>query len=82
MRCYWQVIFFGVTPYNGKLDENIGYILQQHGTIITGIDVGINFGNKEVKHLNLITINGKDYILAAVNNGKTLVYQILNNKKF
>jgi hypothetical protein len=71
---------FGVPPYNGKLDGNTGYILQQNGNIIAGIDVGINFGNKEVKHLNLFTINGKDYILATVNNGKTLVYQILNNR--
>jgi enediyne biosynthesis protein E4 len=71
---------FGVPPYNGKLDGNTGYILQQNGNIIAGIDVGINFGDKEVKHLNLITINGKYFILATVNNGKTLVYQILNNK--
>lgn len=72
--------FFGVTPYNGKLDENIGYILQQNSDIISGIDVGVNFGNKEVKHLNLITINGIDYLLATVNKGKTLVYEIVKNK--
>ncbi len=71
--------FFGVTPYNGKFDANIGYILQQGGKVLSGIDLGINFGNKEIKHLNTITINGKYYLLATVNNGKTLVYQILAN---
>jgi len=71
--------FFGVTPYNGKFDANIGYILQQGGKVLSGIDLGINFGNKEIKHLNTITINGKYYLLATVNNGKTLAYQILSN---
>jgi hypothetical protein len=71
--------FFGVSPYNGKFDANIGYVLQQGGNVLCGIDLGINFGNKEIKHLNTIAINGKRYLLATVNNGKTLVYQILAN---
>ncbi len=71
--------FFGVSPYNGKFDANVGYVLQQGGNILSGIDLGINFGNKEIKHLNTLTINNKHYLLATVNNGKTLVYQILYN---
>lgn len=68
---------FGVMPYNGKFDANVGYVLQQGGNVLSGIDLGINFGNKEIKHLNIIKINDKHYVLATVNNGKTLVYQIL-----
>jgi hypothetical protein len=65
-------------PYNGTLDGNVGYILEQGGKVISGIDLGLNFGNKAVKHLKVVTINHKKYVWAAVNGGKMMVYQILN----
>ncbi len=68
--------FFGTPPYNGKFDENVGYVIQHGGHVLSGIELGINFGNKEVKHLNIITINKTEYLLVVVNNSKTLIYEI------
>jgi len=76
--------FFGVPPYNGKLDGNIGYILQKNGKILSGIDLGLNIGNKQIKKLALVKIAKKSYLIAVVNNNKTLIYQLIiykNEKK-
>jgi len=67
---------FGVPPYNGKLDGNIGYILKKGGKILSGIDLGLNFGNKQIKKLKMVKINGENYLIAVINNDKTQVYKI------
>ena len=65
-----------VPPYNGKFDSNIGYIIESPTKVIEGTAIGLNFGNKEVKHLKIITVNNHKYLLAAVNNGNLLVYKL------
>ncbi|MDP3313710.1 VCBS repeat-containing protein [Lutibacter sp.] len=71
--------FFGAPPYNAKFDGNIGYMMLSGGAVLNGIDLGINFGNKEIKHLNSIKVKNKNYIIATVNNGKMMVYEVLAN---
>jgi len=69
--------FFGLPPYNGKFDTNTGYVLQQGGNNLSGIELGINFGNLEIKHLKTVSIGQNTYLIVVVNNGTSQIYKIL-----
>jgi enediyne biosynthesis protein E4 len=69
--------FFGLPPYNGKFDTNTGYVLQQRGNNLSGIELGLNFGNLEIKHLKTVSIGQNTYLIVVVNNGTSQIYKIL-----
>lgn len=68
---------FNVPPYNGKLDGNMGYLLQKNNKISFGANLGLALENKQIKIMKLININNKRYLIAVVNNDKNLVYQLI-----
>lgn len=64
--------FLGVAPYHGRFVSNSGTIISGDGTILNGFSTGLNYSQKEIRKLELITI-GKDlYLVAAPNNCKLI----------
>ena len=48
--------------------------------IILGNRIGLDFNQKAIKNLNIFAIQGKQYLLATINNDSAQVYQITKTK--
>lgn len=70
--------FFGVKPYHGRLDSFPGALLKNENEILLGNELGLDFTKKSLRHLNILTLNGKKYVIAIFNNDKAQVYRINN----
>ncbi|MCD4737174.1 MAG: FG-GAP-like repeat-containing protein, partial [Bacteroidales bacterium] len=70
--------FLGVTPYHGRFVSNTGTILSGDGRILSGLETGINFSQKEIRRITKITVDNENYLLAAPNNDYLLWYKIKN----
>jgi len=68
--------YFGVKPYHGRFDSFPGALLKSENEVLLGNTLGLDFTNKSLRHLNIITLNEKDYLLATFNNEKVQVYEI------
>jgi enediyne biosynthesis protein E4 len=68
--------YFGITPYHSRFDGFSGALIKNEKTIILGHQMGIDLTQKAVRHLNIITVNGKKYMVVSINNKKVEVYQI------
>lgn len=68
--------YFGVKPYHGRLDSFPGALIKDEKTIIEGYKVGLDFAQKSVRHLNILRIDKKDFLLVTFNNKTAEVYQI------
>ena len=69
--------YFGVTPYHGRFDGLAGNILTSDGKILEGAQLGLNFTQQAVRHLNIINLNGTNYLMVTPNNTKPQFYKIL-----
>ncbi len=69
--------YFGVKPYHGRYDSFSGALIKSENDVILGYELGLSFTQRSVRHLNTLKINGKDYLLATMNNDRCQVYQIL-----
>lgn len=69
--------YFGVTPYHGRFDGLAGNILTSDGKILEGAQLGLNFTQQAVRHLNIIKFNGTNYLMVTPNNGKPQFYKTL-----
>ncbi|MFI2742935.1 VCBS repeat-containing protein [Zhouia sp. PK063] len=70
--------YFGVKPYHSRFDGFSGAIIKNSKTSIPAYQIGIDFTQKAVRHLNIITHKNRSYILATINNKKAEVYEINN----
>ncbi|GAA4816127.1 VCBS repeat-containing protein [Litoribaculum gwangyangense] len=68
--------YFGVTPYQGKLDSFTGAILKSTNEIISLDKLGIDFSQKAVKGLNIINFNDNKYLIVTINNDDLEIYKI------
>jgi hypothetical protein len=68
--------YFGVTPYHSRFDGFAGALIKDNKTIYLGNQVGIDLSQKAVRHLDIITFNGKKYLLVTINNKKAEVYEL------
>lgn len=66
--------YFGATPYNGRFDGFDGALIKDENTILSGSQIGLDFMQKAVRDLNVITIEKKKYLLVTVNNNKVQLY--------
>ena len=72
--------YFGVKPYHGRFDSFPGALIKNEKEILSGHLLGLNLRNKSVRHLNIIELNNKKYLLVTVNNGRAEVYNLRNYK--
>ncbi len=70
--------YFGVTPYHGRFDGLAGNIITVDGKIMEGSELGINFTQKAVRHLDIINIKDSRYLMVTFNNRKPEFYKITN----
>ncbi|BFP41649.1 VCBS repeat-containing protein [Flavobacteriaceae bacterium GF1] len=68
--------YFGVKPYHGRFDSFPGALIQNENEIVLGNLLGLDFTQKSIRHMETITVNGQDYLLAVFNNGEAEVYKI------
>lgn len=68
--------YFGVSPYHSRFDGFSGALIKNEKTIFLGNQIGIDLTQKAVRHLDVITFNGKKYLLVTINNKKAEVYEI------
>ena len=68
--------YFGVTPYHSRFDGFSGALIKSPKTILMGEQIGIDLTQKAVRHLDIIDVNGKKYLLVTINNKAAEVYEI------
>ncbi|MDO6601159.1 VCBS repeat-containing protein [Arenibacter palladensis] len=66
--------YFGIKPYHGRLDSFSGALIKDKNDVILGNRLGLELELKSVRHLNMIDLNGKTYLLVTFNNDKAQVY--------
>ncbi|UOY04824.1 VCBS repeat-containing protein [Muricauda sp. SCSIO 64092] len=68
--------YFGVKPYHGRFDSFPGALIQNENEIVLGNLLGLDFTQKSIRHMETLTVNRQDYLLAVFNNGAAEVYKI------
>lgn len=68
--------YFGTKPYHGRLDSFSGALIESDKKITLGHKIGLDFSQKSVRHLNIITINNISYLLVTFNNDAAQVYNL------
>ncbi|NNL09943.1 MAG: VCBS repeat-containing protein [Croceitalea sp.] len=68
--------YFGVKPYHGRFDSFPGALIKDENTIILGNLLGLDFTQKSIRHLSIISLEQKEYLLAVFNNDKAQVYEL------
>ncbi len=70
--------YFGVKPYHGRLGAFAGAMIKGENNVILGNHLGLDFAQRSIRHLNILTINNQPYLLATFNNEKVQLYQLIN----
>ena len=70
--------YFGVTPFQGRFDSFPGALIKNENSIVLGNTIGLDFSEKSIRHLNIMTLKGKPYLLVTINNDKAQVYELIN----
>jgi len=69
--------YFGVKPYHGRFDGFSGALIKNSTDITLGYTLGLNLKHKSTRHLNLLKVGDKTYVLVTYNNDAAEVYEIL-----
>lgn len=72
--------YFGVKPYHGRFDSFAGALINDQDDIVTGGHLGLDFIQKPVRHLNIISINGRPYLLVTINDDEAQLYELTKYK--
>ncbi|MET6991309.1 VCBS repeat-containing protein [Sediminicola arcticus] len=70
--------YFGVKPYHGRLGSFSGAMIKDKNNVILGNEIGLDFSQKSIRHLNIINFNNRPYLIATFNNEQVQVYQMVN----
>ncbi len=68
--------YFGVKPFHGRFDSFSGAVIKNKNDIVFGHQIGLDLAQKAVRHLNIISLNNKPYLLVTINNDKAQVYEL------
>ena len=72
--------YFGVKPYQGRLDSFPGALIENENNIKLGNSIGLDFMFKSLRHINIIQVNKQPYLLATFNNDNAQVYKLNRNQ--
>ena len=70
--------YFGVKPYHGRFDSFPGAIVQNENEILLGNEIGLDFAQKSIRHMNIIDLKKQAYLLVTINNDSVQVYKLNN----
>ena len=68
--------YFGVKPFHGRFDGFSGALIHNKDSIQPGHEVGLDLSGKSARHLKVINVRGKPYLLVAFNNEDAEVYEL------
>ncbi|TRZ43309.1 VCBS repeat-containing protein [Robertkochia solimangrovi] len=68
--------YFGVKPFQSRFDGFGGALIHDQNNIIKGSETGLDLFNKAVRHLNIVNIDKKPYLLVTNNNAASQLYTI------
>ena len=68
--------YFGVQPFHGRLDSFGGVLIKNADTVIPGDQIGLEFTQKSIRHLNILSLNGQKYLLATPNDAAIQLYKL------
>jgi hypothetical protein len=71
--------YFGIKPYHGRFGSFPGAMIKSKNDVILGHKMGLDLSQKSARHLNIITLNNKPYLLVTFNNEKALVYELIKH---
>lgn len=69
--------YFGVKPFQGRFDAFSGALIKNETDIILGHKIGLEFTDKSVRNMDVISVNNTDYLLVTVNNAEAQVYKLI-----
>lgn len=69
--------YFGVIPFHGRFDSFSGALIHSENDIELGNRLGLKMEHKSVRHLKVIHLNDKPYLLIVYNNEAAQIYEIL-----
>ncbi len=68
--------YFGVKPYHGRFDGFTGALIKNEKDVILGHRIGLEFFQKSVRHLDLITVKKQPYLVVTINNDTAQIYKL------
>ncbi|WP_396597477.1 VCBS repeat-containing protein [Dokdonia sp. R86516] len=68
--------YFGTKPYHSRLDSFSGALIASENKVTLGYELGLDFAQKSLRHLDIITVNNISYLLVTFNNEAAQVYNI------
>lgn len=68
--------YFGVKPYHGRFDSFSGALIRSENEIILGNHLGLDFTQKSIRHLDVLILDEKEYLMAVFNNSALEIYSI------
>lgn len=69
--------YFGVKPFHGRFDSFSGAMVKSKNDIILGDNLGLDLTLKSVRHLNIINLDNRDYLMVTINNDSVQVYGLI-----
>ena len=69
--------YFGVKPYHGRFDSFPGAMISSPDDMQLTNALGLDLTGKSIRHVNIINLKDKAYLLLTFNNDKAQVYTIL-----
>lgn len=72
--------YFGVKPYQGRLDAFPGAIIRDENQILPANRLGLHFSGKSVRHLAIVQQGRKKRLLAVYNNLPAELYELTFSK--
>ncbi|NKI26118.1 VCBS repeat-containing protein [Arenibacter sp. 6A1] len=71
--------YFGVKPYHGRFDSFPGALITSEKDVILGTKIGLDLEHKSARHLHIIYMGKKPFLLVTFNNDSSQVYALENN---
>ncbi|WP_343488045.1 VCBS repeat-containing protein [Allomuricauda sp. d1] len=72
--------YFGVKPYHGRFDSFSGALINNENDIILGGHLGLDFTQKSIRHLEILTVDETPYLMVVNNNDQVDIYTINKSK--
>ena len=71
--------YFGVKPYHGRFGTFPGAVITDNNEVILGHRLGLDFQEKSIRHMNIITHNKQPYLLVSFNNDSIQLYELIKD---
>ncbi len=68
--------YFGVKPFHGRLGSFPGALIKSESEVWNTMELGLDFINKSIRNLNIISLNESNYLIATINNSEVQVYKL------